>query len=388
MVPLLLLLLAVLAATVVASALFINWVQYIRPATKDNDARGVCLFKDYLAVVGEANEHYFVALLDKATGKVVKTWKGEDGYFLNCLSIGDRLYAVGKPYLADEGGIYMFDEELNVLKRVKTDWAPLSLSSDGDYLYFAGYARRGLNGDGSYEYVWRIEKTTLDLSVVASREVYKEFIIYKKWERRRKSAYLSLGASDIAVNPVTGDLWAVGAVGGGELYSRTSDYYLRYFLLVIFDRELNVKTVVEEEQKYLIRPRGICFDERGDAHAVGWDGVVKFDKSGKVLAVNRRAGGDKIACVGGRVYVFGSRYRDNLVGNDKYYVLYVLDGNLNLLDELILNAGVRADSDFRTGRPAFDGRNLYVAGEDKALGRNNSRIVVYSISVPTARVDV
>jgi len=65
-----------------------------------------------------------------------------------------------------------------------------------------------------------------------------------------------------------------------------------------------------------------------------------------------------------------------------------LDENLNTLDELILSRGVEADSGFSIGRPAFDGKNLYVAGEDEALGKNNSRIVVYSISVPAISEDV
>jgi len=378
-VPLLPLLLALLAATVVASALFINWVQYIRPAAKGNDGRGVCLFKDYLAVVGGADEHYFVALLNKATGRVAKAWKGEHGVFLNCLSVGDRLYAVGGPYLASEGGIYMFDEELNVVKRVKTNWAPLSLTFDGSYLYFAGYARNDVNGDGRAEVVWRIEKTTPDLSVVASREVYKEFSIYKRWKRVYKNDYLSLEAYDIAVNPVTGDLWAVG-FGHGKM----GDDHFHYFLLVILDRELNVKTAVEKESS--IEPSGICFDESGNAYVADLEGVVKFDKDGNVLAEDD-VGGEKIACVGDRVYVFGTKLEfydevfEMLVDRYKRHALYVFDRELNLLAELFLNEEVEADSDFLDGRPAFDGENLYVAGQEDVFGYIN-RIAIYSISLP------
>jgi len=32
------------------------------------------LFGEYLAVMGEADDRYFVALLNRAVGEVVKTW--------------------------------------------------------------------------------------------------------------------------------------------------------------------------------------------------------------------------------------------------------------------------------------------------------------------------
>jgi len=375
MVPLLLLM---LAATVVASALFINWVQYIRPAAKRNEAYGVCLFKDYLAVVGEADINPFVALLDRATGEVARTWIGKSGKFLNCLSIGDKLYVVKISSNYSGGhGVYVFDGEFNVLKRVRFNWVPYAISFDGSYLYVAGYIWKDVNEDNLAEVIWRIEKRTPDLGLVNYREFYV-LKIYREW----MWDFLTFEVFDIAVNPATGDLWAVG--NGNISYGGTARDVA---LIVLFDRELDVKRVVEypsDHVNYLGGLYGVCFDDYGKAYVVGGVGVAKFDKSGKVLAVNKEVGGFKNTCVGSRVYVFGVKR----VGEYRRHVLYVLDEKLNLLDELILSRGVEANSDFWYGRPAFDGRNLYVAGEDKALGRNNSRIVVYSISVSTARVDV
>jgi len=381
MVPLLPLLLALLAATVVAFALYINWVQYIKLSNEDDSVRnggdkayGVCLFKDYLAVVGEANLDPFVALLDRSTGEVVKTRIGKSGEFLNCLSIGDKLYVVKiSNYLWH--GVYVFDGELNVLKKARFNGVPYAISFDGSYIYLAGYMRKDVNEDGLADDIWRIEKRTLDLGLVN----YRKFYMLKLY---RECAWdsLSLEAYDIAVNPVTGDLWAVG---NGDIFYREKARGVAF--IVIYDRELDVKKVVEpsDRVKYIGKLYGVCFDGRGNAYVVG-GGIVKFDKSGKVLAVNREAEGFKIACVGSRVYVFGVKRVDGYWR----HVLYVLDERLNLLDKLILSRGVEANSDFWYGRPAFDGKDLYVAGEDEALGRNNKRVVVYSISVPTARVDV
>jgi len=71
----LVLLLAVVALAV-ALCVFgqsVNWVQYLNPTDRDDIADGVCLFGEYLAVMGEADDRYFAALLDRAAGEVVKT---------------------------------------------------------------------------------------------------------------------------------------------------------------------------------------------------------------------------------------------------------------------------------------------------------------------------
>jgi len=371
------LVIAVFAIALGVSAQSVNWVQYINPTDRNDRAFGVCLFGDYLAVVGIADGDEFVALLDRATGEVIKTWVGEGDWFYDCLSVGDRLYVVG------DSVIYIFDMGLNVLKKVKTSWFPETISFDGSYLYLSGCIYRDVDGDGDSEWIWYIEKRNLDLDLIAYREFYRD------WEKVYE--YVSY-AEDISINPATGDLWVVGK---RTLYE-TQYYGIDYSLIVIFDKELNVKKVVEYPQghkNYLGWLHGICFDSHGNACVIGWRGergptyisgrglnVAKFDKNGNILAVNGKIGGDGITCVGGRVYVFG----ENEVGNYWRHAVYVLDENLNLRGELILNKGVEAHSYFGWGKPAFDGMSLYVTGWDYALGENNSRIVVYSISPQSA----
>jgi len=165
--PLLALLVLAIAPGTVAQS--VNWVQYINPTDRDDVAHGVCMIGDCLAVVGKADDQDFVALLDRANGEVVKTWVGGGGRLINCLSVGGRLYAVGK------GGVYIFNEELVVLKQVEADWIPVAISFDGSYLYLAGGIEKDVDGDGESEWLWRIEKRTLDLDLVAYREFYREW---------------------------------------------------------------------------------------------------------------------------------------------------------------------------------------------------------------------
>jgi len=353
----LLLALATLATGMGASAQYVHWVQYINPTDRNDDAFGVCLFGDYLAVVGTANDDEFVALLDRATGEVIKTWVGGYGWLYNCLSVGDKLYVVGA------GRIYIFDKGLNVVGKI--DRISNSIAFDGEYLYLGGSVLGGdIDGDGENEVIWRVEKRALDLGLIAYREFY-----LRDW-----GEHGSIG--DITVNPVTGDVWAVGYHYDVNEQTRiiTSDHSL----LVIFDKRLSVKNVIDYSrghENFLGWLGGICFDEEGNAYVVSSSGVAKFDKYGNIVKVNRGVGGLKIACIGGRVYVFSRERMDNYWR----HVLYVLDEELNLLGELVLSKGVEADSWFTGGRLAFDGRSLYAAGYDNAM--NNTRIVIYSISL-------
>jgi len=198
----LLLALAVLAVALSVYAQSVNWVQYINPTDRDDGASGVCLFGEYLAVMGEADDRYFAALLDRATGEVVKTWVDESfGWFKNCLSVGDRLYAVGPDKL------YVFDGELNVVKVVEVDGRLQALAFDGDYLYLVGYSLGGR--------VW-FEKRTLDLDLIDYT------VLYREWDVPH--SYHSY-AYDIAVNPATGELWVVGEYIFRNRTARTDLYY-------------------------------------------------------------------------------------------------------------------------------------------------------------------
>jgi len=352
------LLATLLAAGVAAQPLnlaSVNWVKYLKLSGGNDLAHSTCIFGDYLAVVGEADGHPALVLLDKSTGEVVRRWVGEGyGDLLRCVSAGNVLYAV--MWILDWGAIYAFDKDLHVLNRAT---APLlSITYDGEYLYSGGFTYEDINGDRKVEDVWYIEKRIKSLELVKSKELYavgwKEGSIF-----------------DVGINTATGELWAVG--GYIDTTNRT------HSLIVIFDRELRELRRIdypEGHKYYLGWLDTICFDSTGNAYVGGGTyirrmGVAKLDKSGNALKVNKGINVSGIACVNGLVYVFANER----VSGYWTPVLYVLDSGLNVLERHVPGGNVNADSLW--GGPCFDGRNIYVAGIDFA----QHRCAVYSLAV-------
>lgn len=187
--------------------MLIKWVQYI--GGSDNTAPdGACVFGNYVVVVGSEGTREFLALLDRDTGRVVKTWKGDDISFLYaCLSLSSNLYVIGL------GNICIFDNLLHVVKRLPTKRSStrclsFSIASDGEHLYL------GCISESDF---WAVEKWTLDLTYIG-RRVFNT----AQW---RGPGFIK----KLAVNPVTGDIWAVGY------------YNIDRMLLVVFDKFLGVK---------------------------------------------------------------------------------------------------------------------------------------------------
>jgi len=329
----------------------IKWVQYVKPSKMHDNGRSVCILGDYVAVVGSAGGDEFLALLDRETGEVARTWKGNIGVLTNCLSFGNRLYVTSEEF------VYIFDETLNITDKAVGRYT--SVTSNGRQIYLGTVYREDVGGDSEEKLIFRIEKRDSELNLVG----YKHFY-FKSW--------IYSYVYDLAINPATGDVWAVGSVWNNEHKKRS--------LLIIFDASLKVKRAIDypEGDTNIGVIKGVCFDEVGYAYGVGEDGIAKFDKSGGVVAVSKKLSGWKIACIGDKVYVFN----DPMIEGYKRHTLYVLDRELNLLDEIALSK-VKAYSYFILGRPAFDGRSLYVAGYDYALGM--SRIVVYAIDVAESK---
>jgi len=345
----------------------VNWVKYLKLSEREDVACSICLFRGYLAVVGYANfsdvlknvTQPSIILFDRSRGHIVRKWVGEDnGYFLNCFSIGNMLYTVG--WCA----IYAFDEDLNLLNKAKGSSGSLfcSITYDGEYLYVGGVIYEDIN-----EGIWYIEKRTKSLELVSYKELYTE-----DWK---------YGAiQDLGINPATGELWAVG------FYNDTSNE--DHSFTVIFDKELRELKRIDypkEREYYLSSLFGICFDNIGNAYVGGLDGVAKFDKYGNILKVNKDVGARKVTFINGLVYTFDIRYL-SLGFNYSRHVLYILDSELNIIEKHVLSENVNADSYFFPGRPCFDGKNIYVAGCDEALGKDRGRWVTYSILVPTEKV--
>jgi len=320
----------------------LKWVRYLEVMGERGwrgCGYGVCLHRDYLVVVGSAGEQPYTALLNRADGRVVSEDVGlGEGSLYNCVSVGDRIYVAGSvmEVVGDSSGRYHVDRYTSIV-------------FDGVSLYVGGIAYSYESSDGKR--VWVIEKRDL-----SGETAYRRIVELSQF----KDPFLF----DMGVDPVTGNLWAIG---GSKEYS----------LILVLDKNL-------DEIKQMAYPRGsknyfgvaygICFDGEGYAYVAGSNGLAKLSSRGELVAVNKRHGGfTKVACTGNYVYAFG----DKRIEGYQRHVLVAFDRSLNSVKENVLSKKTRAQSYFTWGKPAFDGNTLYAAGWDEA--HDMERIVVYAI---------
>jgi len=335
----------------------IRWVTYINPTDGGDFAYGVCVFGDYIAVMGKASGKPYVALLRKSDGVVVKEWIGsKDGGFYNCISVGGKLYAIGESGLY--GVIYVFDENLNILARVRSESPSVYylLAYDGKALYIGGEGWEDVNVNGVRirGSVGLVEKRVPDesLSLVNSKKIYF-------------SSWVGGWIYDIGVDPSTGRIWAVGYY----VDSNGKDHSL----IVILDSDLREFKVIDYRGGPLI---GIAFDGKQYAYIAGSEGVAKFSVDGELVTINRDGRGRaKIVYYNNYLYTFGEKR----IRGYWRHVLDIRDTDLNIVKSYVLSEGVDANSYFSIGRSALEENNIYVAGSDDAIG--NERIVVYSLSI-------
>jgi len=308
---------------------------------------GICLLQDYLAVVGGVasilggywHTQELVMLLDKYTGDVVKTWVSvgdEEGPFYDCISLGNKLYAVGYSH------IYIFDKDLRVVKHTTAEVPLMFITSDGGYLY---------TGGGWNDSKGRVEIRNLDLNLVRYKEMQKYGIIWS-----------------IEINPVIGEVWAVGD------YKDSIQVIGVKSLMTIFDKKLNIKKVVNSMGIGSLF--SVCFDSIGYAYVVGSGGIARFDKGGNLEIIRSDVWGNKIACINEQVYVFNNEFQSGF----SRATLFIFNKNFNIVKKLVLSKA-NANSGFVSGKVAYDGHHLYVAGWEAEAGQKGQRIVIYSISV-------
>jgi len=356
----------------------VNWVRYLelserqKPSERHEVILGTCLFGDYVAAVGSADYKSFVLLLNRNDGSVERIWRDrsirppKSSFFNNCLSVGDRLYVIGdegdvEPW-ARHAYIWVFDSKLRVLKKDDMPYVelPRSIAFDGKCLYIGGGSSRDMRGgilSKDRDFRWYIEKRTLDLELIKSKEVYLRGVDVVGNIPR-------VSLPQVAVNPATGNVWTVG------------NYHARgisHSLINIFDRELNEVRRIDYPNH---EAHGFCFDDAGDAYVVLGDGVAKLDRYGSLISVRKDIKVIDmifllytIICVGNLAYILG----DKVEGDHTLPALWVLDSELNVIKRYVLTDA----RSFFEGRPSFDGRNIYLA----YLSSDNIRVVSYSIDI-------
>lgn len=338
---------------------YIKWIMYNNPTTGDDIPLSICLYGNYLYVVGydsgNGDSRLRIEKRFMENGSLVEIWtynpsNGMD-WFIDCVVINDSLYVIGFDNIP--GGsdyrwvLVVLDQDLNMNKYIAQnitdydDWA-LSISSDGSYLYIAGYM-----GDN---YRLRLEKRRIsDLEIVA---------VYTSNEEEYSIPYF------IAINPITNHIWVAGFV---------YRYAIWWWKIKILDEHFNVIGSIDPE--IAGGAFGIAFDEYGYAYIVGDYGIIKLNVFGDILTKRFYGICRKILYYNGHIYTVCNDYEYRFTR----HILYVLDRELNLVNRVILSQAISVDSRFPMGKMATDGKYIYVAGYDYA--ENNEQWVIYSLNI-------
>jgi hypothetical protein len=358
-------LIAIVLTAAVAGAAAVKWAHFTNPSIGTEYPMGVCSGGQYIYVVGHDYQpgysQWRIEMYSKDDGKVVKVWpKPTEGGLTDCIVVGNRLYVVGYDWgwvvrqgqvvyqiLGKRWAVLSLDLNLNLVKEVvemEVRGVAESVASDGEYLYIAGWEEVEYG-----DWQWRVEKRRLgDLSLVA---------VYTSNPTARFDWVKGVG-----INPATGHLWVVGDQGGVNATWR----------IEILDRDLNRLMVLEPGIEGWAW--GVVFDGEGNAYVYGNDGVVKYNKDGKELARATGFYAVGAAYVGERLYVVTSDYR-----------LFVLDANLNKIDEVDLRPEISKHVNvggFDSIIDAvFNGRVIYVAGGAMPKGASDRGWLVFAVQL-------
>ncbi len=288
----------------------------------------------------------------KSDGSLVKNWtympSEYGGLLYGCAISNDRLYAVGAVYSVNYSiwAILVLDPDLNLLSGVNlTEIAGAAISAfcDQEFLYVAGIST---TESGERIYVRKIRHS--DLSLIKEYFSNLSDVNY---------------AYDIALNPLSNQLWVVGNVNSEK------------WRIEVLDKDLNLVKGLETDIGSSATSVG--FDDDGYSYVVGDGGILKLGRD--VEEVKRYVQPllfSKTLWLNNRLYVAGGES----VGDYVRQVLYVFDRELNLLNRTVISTGMDADAMFLMGKMASDGENIYLAGL-AYLGYYDYEWVVYSIKV-------
>jgi hypothetical protein len=345
----------------------INWRVHSKPSGGFDSADSVYEYGDYIYVFGYQypnNKETYGRFekRHKADGALVKAWTSKEfGYFSNCVIIDDKLYVF------DAQNILVFDLDLNLIKKVsrRDRYIRTYLTFYNDFLYVAA--------------VRLLSKKPKPLLQLSERDV--EFVV-EKWRVtdltliKRRISYVA--PFDIALNPITKQLWVMGS----EAYASET----RNFGVEILDSDLNrIKVITKTD---VVEASGADFDEEGYAFIFGYalyltdvGCVFKYDKYGDEVASVTIPGFEprQLKYINNYVYVAG-----NELGHGH---LRIFDKNLNQIDRVVLSPDADDLHRFPQGRMAFDGKNLYVAGT-RRVGELATKWTIYSISITSPVAEI
>jgi len=353
-----------------SSVVKLNWKVFSNITNMHNFAYSVCETGNYIYVIEELENEtqalYYprVEMRAKQDGSLVKEFNSnlqsyKEPYNLrlyDCIIAEDKLYIAGSWF-----DWIIFDLNLNLLDYVHrglTGYVSSIIYYDG-HLYRVGFVY--VDNKNS---VWKIEKWSA-----------KDGTLVKEYTSDPTPVVDY--AYSAGINPVTKQLWVLGQANVfGEGGSRAR--------IEILDLDLNKVKVIERNED---EATAVAFDEEGYAYISGTfflNGfIAKYDKYGKEVAIIKRAlMYQQLLYANGFLYAAAWQYRENA---NYAHTLNVFDRNLNLIEEIRLS-----EDDMyallKTGKMAFDGRNLFVAGggfiSDVSKGYVSNRMgVIYSFAL-------
>jgi hypothetical protein len=353
-----------------SSVVKLNWKVFSNITNMHNFAYSVCETGNYIYVIEELENEtqalYYprVEMRAKQDGSLVKEFNSnlqsyKEPYNLrlyDCIIAEDKLYIAGSWF-----DWIIFDLNLNLLDYVHrglTGYVSSIIYYDG-HLYRVGFVY--VDNKNS---VWKIEKWSAKYGTLVKEYTSDPTPVVDY-------------AYSAGINPVTKQLWVLGQANVfGEGGSRAR--------IEILDLDLNKVKVIERNED---EATAVAFDEEGYAYISGTfflNGfIAKYDKYGKEVAIIKRAlMYQQLLYANGFLYAAAWQYRENA---NYAHTLNVFDRNLNLIEEMRLS-----EDDMyallKTGKMAFDGRNLFVAGggfiSDVSKGYVSNRMgVIYSLAI-------
>lgn len=329
------------------SVLHLNWFVYENPSPADERPFSVCTLGKYIYVVGydaaKINYEYRVEKRLKDNGTLVKVWQYNptvaDDVLFDCLVLNNTLYVIGIegtivfPSTTDFGKIVVIalDKDLNMLKylRMNITGFATSITTDGTYIYVGGFYQKNVDRG------WFIAKLTQDLNLV-------KLALYNPSSSADDYIY------QIKFDRTSNTLWIVGLERG------------MYASIAYVDTNLSFVEPVEVlNGEILGSVLSIDFDEYGNKYVSVYGsmgdkfvGLIKIDRSNRIVATVNKYYGQKVVWAWGALYVIQA---------DSKVSITVFDSNLNQVYSYTLNESTYCSQYLMLGNAAYDENSLYFA---------------------------
>lgn len=306
------------------------------------EANGVCDGGDKIYIVGRAGPYGVVQARYKKDGSLADSrFDAAAQSYLGCVFVNDRLYVI-----SGARNIVVYEKNLEEVARIRLEFSPQSVTSDGRYIYVGGFS---VVGAGDTE--WRVAKLDADLNVVAtyrSNPTPHGDIVYQ-----------------VAVNPVTGELWVLGDVN-------VRNVPIGQWRIEMLDKNLRLIRVAEPHAAIFQPP--VVFDEEGNAYTKA--GPTRYGADVDIVKLNRignlvKSGGPPhvlaMAYAGGRLYA--------LTQSDRLY-LEVYSKDLDLVDKMAVGDQLgQVDGAYLH----HDGSDIYVVVN---LAGPTPQYIIFRVSPP------